>query len=268
MSDQPSKAENLSPDNANFCMIPRVVWAHARTPYDLSYWLMVKDIAGEKGQCILSTQQQATYAMMSVGQVTDCRTYWLEIGLLEGEVKRDPYYPQAVWHLYIPQDIWIRNSTFAFDVRTIKQRLEFKTTQAAEIKGKRTKKEPSPGETSREPSPGETSYTPGETSYTPGETNKILKDLNKEIIIDPMNLVIDAKRILHQALQDYPLLLNHLTDYANYEAIIDDEDGLCGITVSKIGKNNAEFLTDRATQTAERALIGIVGHPVAVTFME
>jgi hypothetical protein len=82
------------------------------------------------------------------------------------------------------------------------------------------------------------------------------------------NTLFQAKKILFEALKDYPLLLSHIPAYANYEAIIDEEDGLCGITVSKIGKNNAEFLTDRAIQIAERALIGITGNPVAVTFME
>ena len=85
-----------------FTITPRLVWALSRDTYDLGLWFVIKDVAGETGECYLSRSELAEMSMMSEGKVTDCRDYLIDQGLLEGEVSKDPGYPNSVWHLHVP----------------------------------------------------------------------------------------------------------------------------------------------------------------------
>lgn len=114
-----------SEDHLYFTIVPRYVWAVARDPYDFMLWSVIKDIAGEKGECYLSTPQLATLAMMSEGKVQDCRAYLIQQGVLTGEVRQDPGYPYPVWHLSIP-NVWEKNLLWAKQHITLTSRIEYK----------------------------------------------------------------------------------------------------------------------------------------------
>ena len=46
-------------------MAPRVVLMKCRGPYELSLWMAIKDIAGEHGECFLSTPDLAALTGLS-----------------------------------------------------------------------------------------------------------------------------------------------------------------------------------------------------------
>ena len=97
-----NRLEAQDGDRKYFTLVPRLVWALSRTPHDYMLWSTIKMIAGEDGECYLSTKDLATLSMMSAGKASSCRTYLLDKGLLNGEVRKDPGYPQPVWHLKVP----------------------------------------------------------------------------------------------------------------------------------------------------------------------
>jgi hypothetical protein len=63
--------------------------------------------------------------MMSVGKVVDSRQYLIAVGLLAGKIRRDPEYPQPVWHLRIP-DIWEENIRWRKQINSLNERVELK----------------------------------------------------------------------------------------------------------------------------------------------
>ncbi len=75
-------------------------------------------------------------AMMSTGQVSRCCKYLMSVGLLYGKFKRDPGYPQPVWHFRIP-NLWKANVAWAEEHLSIASRVAWKKQQPAE---------PSPGD--------------------------------------------------------------------------------------------------------------------------
>ena len=117
-------------------------------------------IAGEEGECILATPDLAALAMISTGQVSESRKYLLGCGLLEGKYKRDPGYPQPVWHLRIP-DIWADNLAWRKSLGDkISSRIAWKEEQKMSLHLVK-------------PSPGDGGVTPGDGGVTPGETKNI-----------------------------------------------------------------------------------------------
>lgn len=181
-----------------FVMTPQLVWALSRDPYDFMLWSVVKMAAWDTGECILSTRDLATLSMMSVGKVQDCRAYLLRMGLLEGEFRRDPGYPQPVYHLRVP-DLWQRNQQLIeCDLgHSLKKRVAFKAAQrdlptlpppppGPEVSPAEPRVAPGepalpPGERAVLPGeqgipPGEQGIPPGERGILPGETNKIRQE--------------------------------------------------------------------------------------------
>jgi hypothetical protein len=120
-----NKISDHSNQKKYWLQVPQLAWALSRTPQDYTLWSVVYMIAGEGGQCILSTPDLAVLAMMSVGKAADCRAYLLAVGLLEGETKKDPGYPQEVWHLRVP-DFWEENIKWRKDWDGLKDRVELK----------------------------------------------------------------------------------------------------------------------------------------------
>jgi len=165
-----NKIVDKSNDEKYFTIAPRLVWALSRSPYDYTLWCVVKDIAGTEGQCILSTPDLADLAMMSAGKVSDCRQFLLNAGLLDGELRQDPGYPQPVWHLSVP-DLWKRNVEWCEKYPGLKSRVSFKFAQKESLHLVKA-------------SPGEKGVTPGEKGVTPGETKKIHKEKPKEEQVD------------------------------------------------------------------------------------
>lgn len=163
-----------SRDREYFLVTPQLVWALCKDPYEFALWSVVKMVAGDVGECILSTEQLATLAMMSAGKASACRKRLIRQGLLQGEIRQDPGYPQPVWHLTIP-DLWDENVEWRKNHQSLLGRIEYKSQQKSFHYVK-----PSPDESLQEPSPGEEPPSPGEEPPSPGETKKIQKEEPKE----------------------------------------------------------------------------------------
>lgn len=142
------RIKDESNDRKYFIITPRIVKAYSRNPFDLALWDTIKDIAGESGECYLNTDQLATLSGMSTGQVSKSRRYWMKLGFLKGEMRKDPGYSQKVWHLSVP-DIWKINVEWCEKYPKIEDRLAFRKAHRSLHLVK-----PSPGEDL--PSPGET----------------------------------------------------------------------------------------------------------------
>ncbi len=72
---------DTSSDRKYFTVTPQLVWALSRTPDDKVLWDVIKGVAGDKGECILSREDLASLAMMSTGQVSRCSKYLMSAGL-------------------------------------------------------------------------------------------------------------------------------------------------------------------------------------------
>jgi len=88
-------------------------------------WSAVKMVAGEEGTCILGPRDLATLAMLSVGTVHQARQDLLRLGLLEGELRRDPGHPSAVWHLRVP-NMWTANHVWREEHPSLRERIAYK----------------------------------------------------------------------------------------------------------------------------------------------
>lgn len=144
-------------DRKYFTITPRLIGLLCQDVYEYTLWCIIKEIAGEKGECYLGTEDLADLAMQSMGKVSQARRRLIEAGLLQGEIRRDPGFQQSVWHLRIP-DLWPKNIKLAEELAAIKDRVEFKRQQKRLHQVK--------------PSPGERAISPGERATTPGETKK------------------------------------------------------------------------------------------------
>jgi len=187
MSDEPNKTrvKNNSGDHFYFTQTPRLVWALSRTPYDIALWQTIKDIAGENGECYISTPDLAILAMMSVGQCSDSRAYLLNEGLLEGEIRKDAGYPLAVWHIRVP-DLWLRSTEWSSKFKSIDSRVKFKIEQKEKLskqrealRAEKAKRGLSPAERS-DNSPAERGLSPAEIPLSPTEIKNIQKEDSKE----------------------------------------------------------------------------------------
>jgi len=192
MTDEPTgtKVKDESQDQKYFTITPRLVWALARNPYDYTLWATIKGIAGESGECFLSTDELAILSMMSVGQAHDSRKYWMEMKMLFGDLRKDPGYPQSVWHLSIP-NIWALNIEWATKFVSLKDRVQFKREQTASIRETRQKaREEAKKDEKTDPeslhtvkaSPSEGIHSPHEPEPSPSELKNIHKNNHKEEI--------------------------------------------------------------------------------------
>jgi len=161
-----------SKDKAYFTITPRLVWALSRDPYDYILWDVIKTIAGDAGECYISTENLAVLAMMSMGKASACRKHLIEAGLLQGEVRKDPGYPQPVWHLTIP-DLWPRNLELSERLVTIRSRVEYKQEQAKERQEMGREKREKERERKRQKSLHGVKPSHSEEGYTHGETKNI-----------------------------------------------------------------------------------------------
>lgn len=144
------RVKDESNDRRYFTITPRIVKAYARNSHDLALWETIKDVAGESGECYLNTDQLAILSGVSTGQVSNSRKYWLKIGFLKGEVRKDPGYSQAVWHLSVP-DLWAKNVEWCEKHPKIEDRLAFRRAHRSlhTVKPSYSEGKPSPSETKK-----------------------------------------------------------------------------------------------------------------------
>jgi hypothetical protein len=250
-SDERTRAEDKSNDRIYFIVTPRLVWALCEDPYEYTFWNVVKDIAGEKGECILSREDLAVLAMMSNGKASACRDSLIRKKLLIGDFRRDPGYPQPVWHLTVP-DFWEANVRWARRYITIKERVSFKREQA--------RREPSPHDASQEPSPGDRGVSPGDGGVTPGDTKKnVLKNQKEE----PESIQAIWARVLEEIKPG--MLRGSFESYAQTtQAVRYDGNAMVILAASDTAR---DWLESRVKRSAERLLVGILSTEVVVTFV-
>ena len=119
------KIEDKGNERKYFTIVPRIVWALSRTHEDFALWIIIKSIAGDDGECYLSTDNLAIMAMMSKPTVIKSRNYLIEVGLLHMEMKKPKYGTQKIMHLTIP-DIMRKNVEWSEKYKSIQERLEWK----------------------------------------------------------------------------------------------------------------------------------------------
>lgn len=255
-------------DRKYFSLVPRIVTMRCRNVYDLSLWVAVREVAGEDGECFLSTGDLGALAMMSAGQVSASRGFLIREGLLCGEVRRDPGYQQPVWHLRVP-DLWVENVRWCRKHEGLLSRVAQKREQKKSLHGVK----PSHGEKGAAPHEGRASH--GEEAAAYHEGKNIKEEEPKEGLkeqggrnpktgpgADPAvervwKLVIDQLRM------EMPR--------ANFEKYVQDtrpillKDGVLRVqTTSQYARDWAE---GRLTSTAERMLIGALSEQVRVQFV-
>jgi hypothetical protein len=150
-----TRIEDNSNDRGYFTIMPRIVRAMARTPYDLAFYETVKEIAGETGECYLDTGQIATLAKMSRGKAHACRKYWIGLGFMTGEIVKNPGYIHGVYHLRLT-DIWPDNFVWTKEHLDIPSRLEHAESLSVHVVNR---------------SPGELTVSPGERKYNSKNTS-------------------------------------------------------------------------------------------------
>jgi hypothetical protein len=253
-------AKDESRDRIYYTITPRLVWALSEDPFDLALWMVVKDIAGENGSCILAREDLAALAMMSEGMVSKSRDRLISKKLLNGKLQRDPGYPQEVWHLTIP-DFWEANVRWARMYPTIRSRVEFKKAQKSLRKGI---KESSPHDGLKESSlhdEGVSLHDEGVSLYD--VKNNVLEKPKEEVKEEELkNLFLNASETVFPDVKDRATLEKVTSELQ--EARYSLEDRL--FTVSGIPIDRAGYYQDLYKKYFERAFVGLVGSEVSIEF--
>lgn len=169
MSDQ-NKVIDESGDPKYYIMTPQIVMALCDSPYEYTLWNAIKCVTGEVGECFLATEDLAAMAMMSAGKCSQCRKSLIDKGLLLGEIRKDPGYPQPVWHLTIP-NLWTANRKWREENPSLLDRIALKREQKKSLHHvKPSPREEPPSQDEEPPSPDETKKNqkeePKETTTT------------------------------------------------------------------------------------------------------
>lgn len=189
-------------NRTHFILTPQLVWARCENAHQLALWSAIKMVAGEEGTCILGTRDLAALAMLGTGTTHQAREDLLRLGLLQGELCRDPGYPHPVWHLRIP-DLWGANRAWREAHPSLRERIAYKAAQKERLRrgtpevpqeeagaawppaepGRSGERERSPGEQLR--SEGEQIYSEGERICSEGERSCSEGEPKKNPVLDP-----------------------------------------------------------------------------------
>lgn len=253
------KAKDASRERMYFTVTPRLVWALSEDPFDLALWIVIKDIAGDDGECILARDDLAVLAMMSSGQVSKSRDRLLDKKLIKGELRRDPGYPQGVWHLSIP-DFWESNIRWARMYSTIRSRVEFKRLQ----KDSRRVKEPSQGDASGDSSRSDGGLPQGDGGLPQGDAKKnVLKESKEEIREEELKkLFLKVSDLVFPDVKDISKLREVKAELELARFSFCDN----AFIVSGLPGDRPEYYDDRYRLLFERAFVGISGEEVSIMF--
>lgn len=119
------RVKDNSADQKYFAIVPRIVSATCRDPFELAVWVTIKEVAGESGECWLSTDNLAALSGMSVGKASQARAWLIYKRLLVGEQRQRDGTGQKIWHISIP-DMWAENVKFAEAHPKIDDRIAYK----------------------------------------------------------------------------------------------------------------------------------------------
>jgi hypothetical protein len=268
-SEEPegTKAKDGSRDRLYFIISPRLVWALCEDSEELALWIVIKDIAGEDGECILSREDLALLAMQSTGSVSIRRDRLIRKKLLEGELRRDPGYPQSVWHLRIP-DFWEANIRWARMYPKLSERVSFKRAQFENIRAeRRDKKESSLSDGYKESSLSDGGGLLGDGGRIPGDAKKIVfKDLKEESNIKGLrSLFSRAADIIFSEEKDSRKVSEVKDEIDRFEIGINIPEKV--FIVSGLSSERAAFYKDRYKRSLERAFIGLLAEEVSIEFL-
>jgi hypothetical protein len=259
MSDETkTKVKDESNEHIYFTVTPRLVWAMCEDPDEYTLWCVVKDIAGESGECYLSRDDLATLAMISGGRVSQCRDRLISKKLLNGEFRRDPGYPQAVWHLSVP-DFWEANTRWARRYPKIADRIGFKKEQAESI---RAQKEASRGDGSKEASRGDGGISPNDGGGAPDDTKK--KESENQLVekVNTPSLIWEK---IYQALGMNGHLTGNTKTYVEGVRPVSFVDNLLTLGVSS--DTAREWMDSRLKRTIINTLPGLAMDDTRVQFV-
>ena len=170
-----NQVKDRSGNRKYFTMVLRIVRLKARSPYDVAAWLTVMDIAGETGECDYSTDDLAALSGMSTGKFSDCRSYLIKQGLLNGDIQKLQNGGQSRWYLTVP-DLWEENVKLSQQCNTIEKRIKYNKQYVLS-----TIKKPSPHEGTK-PSLSESKPSPHEGKPSPGEAPSFIE---KNLLEEP-----------------------------------------------------------------------------------
>jgi len=257
----PDTANTVKPQHDGFIIVPRYVKARCDSPFEVDLWATIKDIAGENGVCHLPTDDLAVLADMSAGQASKARVALLEKKLIVGELKRDPGFPQAVWHLGIPDSLWSRNAEFCLQNRSLRERILAKRLQRESLHVVKTL------EKVRESSPHEEGVTPHEEGVTPHELKKIPKaDFQSRVDITAPKKIEAAWDYVKNLLQA-EMLRREFSQYVEMTAVLSFDAAKMILIIFAGSADAAEWLESRLKSTVERMLVGILNLEVVVEFV-
>lgn len=115
-----NKIQDRSGDPKYYERIPRIVWAKVNNPYDYMLWAVLKQIAGDHGECWVSTKNLAIMCRMCYSKVQRSRKSLISAGLIQGRLEGEP--GKQVWHIRIP-NLWTENTIWAEGHLSIESRV-------------------------------------------------------------------------------------------------------------------------------------------------
>lgn len=175
-TNEKNQVKDRSGNRKYFTMVLRIVRLKARSPYDVAAWLTVMDIAGETGECDYSTDDLAALSGMSTGKFSDCRSYLIEQGLLNGNIQKLQNSGQSRWSLTVP-DLWEENVKLSQQCNTIEKRIKYNKQYVLNAI-----KKPSPHEGTK-PSLSESKPSPHEGKPSCGEAPSFIE---KNLLEEPL----------------------------------------------------------------------------------
>ena len=269
-------------DRKYFFMTPHIVLAKCRDAYDFTLWSVIKTIAGESGECILPTNDLAKLCGCSHGKIVSSRAYLITAGLLTGECRRDPGFPQPVWHLQIP-DLWPENVAWRAELTGWRAYITaIENTRLAQKSRHLVtafNEEPSPGDGGGSPgdgggSPGDGSSglyeerpSPGDGMPSPGDAIKIVPIEASSVKEKKEELGGQTpKEVWNIALPQLRLQMTKSTyeTWMRDTACVDYTANL--FTIATTNAYAKDWLTLRLRPIIRRTLTAITGNPVDVTF--
>lgn len=245
------KLLDKSRDRRYFTIIPNFLWVSelGLTAMDFKLYATIKKVAGESGECFMSTRTLAAEAGISMGAVSASKGRLEDAGLIIIVAKRRRNGGQPVDHISIV-DIWQRNMEHfvACDKRSSGEHSDTSVHQVNALAVERS-------------SP-ERKRSPGETEEEPLNKNQ---EVNKRKISSDFSSLL-AEDVWDRAKEDLQLQMtsatfDQLLKKSEVKAV---ENGV--LVVGVVNQAAVDWCTHRLGKVIGRALVGVVGEKREVKF--